>query len=109
MAKTKTETKETDETKLIKKDIGVFASLEAVKNSEGGQLITKSLKKDILSTIDQISTTYKTANHAELIALSARLSEKIALLRTIFRSSAKKKMAMDELSDVLDEDVGNEE
>lgn len=98
MAKKKSEAE-----KIIKQDIGIYSALEAVKNSEGGQLILASLQKDILSCIDTISSKYKDASHSELIALSAKLSEKLALFRTISRSPKNKKLALEELKVVLEE------
>lgn len=81
----------------IKKELGRQSSLESVRLSEGGQLIIKSLIKDINICIDSISSGYKSASHSELIALSARLAEKIALYRVLEGSSKRKKIAMDDL------------
>lgn len=89
--------------KTVRKDAEAYSALEAVKNSEGGQLITSALKNDIITAIDKISRIYKTGNHAELMAVSAELSEKIALYRTISRSSTNKKLALQELQAILDE------
>lgn len=95
--------------KIIQKDIGNYSMLEAVKSSEGGKLILNSLKRDILATIDAIAGKYKDATHAELIALSARLSERITLFRLISRSSTNKKLALEELELILAEPEENEE
>jgi hypothetical protein len=81
----------------IKKEIGRQSSLEAVKLSEGGQLIIKSLKKDISGCLDELSLKYKTSSHTEIIACCAKLSEKIALYRVLEGSSKRKKIAIDDL------------
>lgn len=94
--------------KIVRKDIENYSSLEALKNSEGGQLLIGSLQKDILSCIDVISLKYKDSSHIELVAICAKLSEKIALFRTISRSSKNKKLALDELKLVLEENPENE-
>ena len=84
--------------KIVKKDIGTFSALEAVKNSEGGKIILAALTKDVVASIDTISSKYKDCNYEQLVALCARLSERLALYRTINRSSKNKKMAQEELS-----------
>lgn len=79
------------------------SSLEAVKLSEGGQLVIKALQKDILSAINILAYSYKTVSHASLMANCASLAEKIAVYRLINGSSKSKKIAMDELKEFLAE------
>lgn len=98
-----------ERTKLVNKDIGKYMALEVLKESEGGKLITFYLKRDILTCLDKISAKYKNANHGELIALCAEMSEKLSVFRTIFRSSKNMKLAKDELQSILDESEDFEE
>lgn len=95
--------KELTPKKLIQKDIGNYASLEAVKNSEGGKLILTSLKKDVQSCLDEISSKYKTATHAELIATSAKLAERLTIYRMLTRSTKNKHLAQNQLDELLEE------
>jgi hypothetical protein len=94
--------------KAIKEDLKVYASLEAVKNSEGGKILIKSLSDDITAAIMEISAKYKEATHTELIALAAKLSERITILRSITRSSKNKDLAKEELDRLIKEE-GEEE
>lgn len=89
--------------KEVEKDIGTYQALEALKNSEGGRILIASLQKDILSCIDILSSKYKELTHTEMIALSARLGERLTLFRTISRSSKNKKLAKETLDELLKE------
>ena len=100
--------KESTPRKIVKKDIGNFSALEALKNSEGGQILIKALKKDILSTIDSISNGYKDSNYETIVSLCAKLSERISMLKTILRSTKNKKLALEELELLLTEDEEEE-
>lgn len=87
--------------KAIKEDIKTYTSLEALKNSEGGQILMKSLKKDIVFGIDEAVTKFKTASHTELIAILAKVGERLNVYRSIDRSLKNKKLAIEVL---LEED-----
>lgn len=89
----------------IKKDIEIYTKIENVKNSPGGKLLIKGLQNDIASTIDNIAANYRALSHIELIALAAKLSEKLAILKTITRSSSNKKLALDALEEAEKEDT----
>lgn len=99
----------TEKTKGVKKDIKTYSALEAVKNSEGGQILLTALKKDIVACINKISSKYRISTHSELMAICAELSEKIAVFRTLSRSSSNKKMALEELQSILDENHEEDE
>lgn len=81
----------------IEEDIKTYSSLEAVKNSEGGKLILESLKKDIITGIDILSSKYKTATHIELLGTIASITEKLSLYRSISRSTKNKNLALEAL------------
>jgi len=82
-----------------------YAIFEAVANSEGGQKITKTLKVDILSVLNEITFKYKELTHIQFIALSAKLSEKLTMLRVFARASKNKKVIIEELEAILKEDL----
>ena len=83
----------------IQEDIKKYSSLEAVGKSEGGQIILKDIKQDIVSTIDQLAN-YKELSHIELIALCAGLSEKLTMMKIMRNAKKNKDMAIE----ALDED-----
>lgn len=98
-----------DAVKSVKKDIKNYSVLEAVERSEGGQLIIKGLKKDIVSAIDRLSNEYKTASEIELRTACAVLSERITLLRAFTRAGRQKKYALKELDELLTVDSQDED
>ena len=89
----------------IQKDIKKYSSIEAVENSEGGKLLIKSLEKDVVSCIDEMSSKIKTATHIELVAIIAKMSERLTLLRAIRRAKNLKNMAAKELEFLLKEEL----
>lgn len=93
-----------DKKEEIKKDIQKFSAIEAVSRTKGGQILLKSLQKDIVSTIDELSGKYKTTSHLEMIALCAKLSEKLILLRVLNKAKKLKKLAEQELEFILQEE-----
>lgn len=84
-----------------KAQIELYGSLEAVANSKGGKVILASLKKDIISCIDSLCSKYPTASQTELIAIVARMSERLALLRSLVRAEKNKKIYIQELDELI--------
>lgn len=93
-----------DKVEEIKKDIKKFSAIDAISNTEGGKIIVKSIQKDVISSIDDLSSKYKTATHIELISLCARLSERLSLLRVLNKAKKLKKLAQEELEFILKEE-----
>ena len=94
-----------EESKIIKKDIVGYAEMEAVANSAGGKRLIKSLLSDINGSIEGICHGYREMPHFELISLSARLSERLALLRVLTRAKKNKNSAKDALSALLKDEI----
>lgn len=90
--------------KSIKEDIKKYSAIDAIKSSKGGQVLIESLQKDIVATVDNIAANYQSLTHIELIALSARLSEKLTILRVLDRSKSNKKLALEALKEAEKED-----
>lgn len=83
----------------ITKDIKKYKAVEAVANSDGGKIIEKDIKDDLISVIDQISVKYGELSHIELIALCAGLNEKLTMLRIFKNAKTNRKMAIEALED----------
>ncbi len=88
----------------IQKDIKKYSSIEAVEKSDGGKLLIASLEKDIVSCIDELSAKIKIATHIELVAIVAKMSERLTLLRVIRRAKKLKNLATKELDFLLKEE-----
>ncbi|MCG3219606.1 MAG: hypothetical protein KAR35_11380 [Candidatus Heimdallarchaeota archaeon] len=88
-----------EEKKEIQDDISRFRSIETMANSNGGKIILKEIKSDVVSTIDQLSTRYGELTHIELIALCAGLKEKLTMMRVMKNAKENKAMAIEALDD----------
>lgn len=73
--------------KEVEEDIGKYKALQVVVESEGGEILIQSLNKDIINTIDWLSSNYKTASHSDLIARCALISSHLGVLRTLKNAS----------------------
>lgn len=98
---------ESDDKKLVKNELKKYASLEAVTNSDGGKLIVKGLKQDIVSAIDQLST-YRSCPEIELRTLCAVITERLNLLRTLLHAPKNKKFALKDLELILEQEPDEE-
>ena len=88
----------------IKEAIAKHASIEAVANTKGGKIIIASLQKDITTCISELSRGYRTMPHMELVAICARLSEQLSMLRVLNKAKKLKNIAKEELEFILQEE-----
>lgn len=72
----------------IQKDISGFKEIDAVSLTKGGKKIVQSLKQDILNGVENLTRSYKTSTHMELVALCADLGAKLSLYQVL--TNAKK-------------------
>jgi hypothetical protein len=93
-----------DKKEEVKKDIKKYSAIDAVSSTPGGKVLVTSLKKDITSTIDELTSKYKTSSHIEMIALCATLHARLTLLRVLNRAKKVKKLAQEELEFILKEE-----
>jgi hypothetical protein len=88
----------------IKEVIAKHSAIESVANSKGGKIIIASLQKDITTCISDLSRGYRTMPHMELVAICARLSEQLAMLRVLNKAKKLKNLAKEELEFILKEE-----
>ncbi len=89
--------------KEIQQDIEKYASINALAGLEGGKILVKSLKSDVLSSINFLTGNYKTVPEIELRASIAKLEANLSLYRVITRAEKNKLMAIEELENILEE------
>lgn len=95
--------------KEIKKDLQNASAISVTAESEGGKIISQSLRSDLLNTVDKLAFKYKDATRDELVSLCASLASTIAMIR-VFKNSLKNKMFLaEELQKALDEEGNLEE
>lgn len=99
--------KETSEIKAVKKDRGKAASLEALQNTAGGKVLIGVLKEDIASVVEELARSYRILSHIEMLALCAKLDEKLKVLKSLNRAPKNKKLCDEELERLLNEPEEN--
>ncbi|MBV6506212.1 MAG: hypothetical protein ILNGONEN_01784 [Syntrophorhabdaceae bacterium] len=85
----------------IRKDIKEYSKIESVKESEGGKMLLKKLRADIISCIEVIDSSYKDLTHIELISHCAELHEKFEMYKVFMNATPNKKMASECLEEIL--------
>lgn len=99
-----------EQVKDVEADVKKYALLEAVENSEGGQMIIVGLKKDVVSAIEKLKSLYKTASEIELRTWCAILDSRFTMLQAYSRAGTNRKFAvetLDELMKSIDVENGN--
>lgn len=86
---------------VIEDEIKKFAKLEALASSEGGQLLYKSLMKDVVGCIDTLTIKYNTLTHLEFISLCADMKSKLDLALIMKKAKKNKEEAQKELENAL--------
>ncbi len=86
----------------IAEDLDKYEYLSILADTEGGQLLIKNLRDDVVSAIVSCSK-YKSASHAELMATCATITERLNMLRSLTRAKMNKQGALDALDKALEE------
>lgn len=102
MRKSKNKPGESEQVTLLRDELDVASSLDAVSLSEGGKALIEALTKDIVTNIERLSS-YKDKSHIELIALCADMSNKLTIVRSITRAKKNKEFLEGELMEALKE------
>jgi maltooligosyltrehalose synthase len=76
-------------------------ALAILAKSEGGQLLTKAALSDVASCVSKLTTTFKDASHAELIAHCASLLASVNMYRALVRAEGNKKQLEELLEQAL--------
>lgn len=77
--------------------------LKAVADTPGGKQLVKLLLTDVVSAVNRLESSYKTATHTELIAICAQLSSSLTLAKLLLRSKENMELLDKELENVLSE------
>ena len=90
-----------DEVLPVIEDAERYAALDGVANSEGGKILIEGLSSDCVDAIEVIRGSYKTATHAELLALCATLDARLAVLQSLQRAATNKTLARERIAELL--------
>ena len=67
-------------------ELGEKTSIKAVAESEGGKLIIRQAKREIVALIDELCGTYKKGTHPEIVSLIAKIEARTAILRILLKA-----------------------
>jgi hypothetical protein len=88
------------------KELSDKTEIQTAIESVGGQKLLKAIENDVLSSINEICSSYRTLSHIELVSVCARLSERFLLYTTMKTGIMKaKKMAQEDLDSILKEET----
>lgn len=76
-----------EELSALADDVDRFHDIKAIVDMPGGRQLIDGLTKDVVSTVNTLSTQFKTLSHTELIALCAFLNARLTLMRVLTRAS----------------------
>lgn len=91
-----------EEIKEAEEEVAKYAELEGVANSQGGKKLIESLRSDVKASVEGLCGRYMELTHIEMITLTARLNERLKLLRELTTALKKKKSAKDRLKELVD-------
>jgi len=93
--------------KEIEKDLKRYSDIEALTNTDGGKHLKKRCLDNIVSAVDTIATQFQDLTHIQMIAIAAKLNERLNMYRVL--SNAKDSVdvtreALEEALNLEDED-----
>jgi len=88
--------------KEIKESLGKLKAINVVADSEGGQLLIKTYRKDVLNSMDKLAYNYQNLSHMELVSECASLRSKLEILRTFNTSKKNEIIAENDLKELLE-------
>lgn len=87
--------------KLIADELDRVAAISAIADMEGGKLLISQLISEIVSSIDTLSTKYRTLTIQEFIGHCADMESKLSLVRTLKKARKNKDIAETDLAEAL--------
>lgn len=91
----------TPEKELVKKDLDTYAALAAVAYSEGGQILMQNLAKDIMGSIDIMSSQAGIMQEQSLRAAATKIALSLQMYRALANADGNMRNAQDELDALL--------
>ena len=76
---------------LIKDDLDIQASLSALNDSAGGQILVKSLLRDIIDGVNEIASKHNKLTQQEFISIGAKIKTSIDMVQVLSGAESNKK------------------
>lgn len=90
-----------DSLEEIAGDADDYASLKAVADQRGGQLLVDTLIRNAVFTMDSLAANIGTLSHSEIVSMVTRFDERLQLARSLTRASDNLKAADEQLEEAL--------
>lgn len=90
--------------KSLKKELGDYAAIDTIAKMDGGLAVAKSLRQDVLNSVDRLANNYQELSHAELMGLCATLRANLGVIRVFKNAGTNKKILEEELDLALKEE-----
>lgn len=90
-----------EKVEMLNKDIELQKSIAEVGNSKGGKILTKSLLKDVIDSIEKLGNNHSKMSLQEFVSLGAKVRANLDLLQVISRSEGNLKYYQDLLEEEL--------
>lgn len=90
-----------NEIEKLQDDLDNLKKLDVIADSEGGKVLIETLTKDIVSSIDSLCSNFQTASHIELIAVIAKIKERLNIIRVLTRAKENKEFLSKEIKEML--------
>jgi hypothetical protein len=97
------------EVEELKDELGVAISLKHLHDSEGGRILIDGLVSDIMSALDILCGGISELSHTEMIALVAKIKERIDIVRVLTSAKANKEVYEDLLTEAMRVEKENEQ
>lgn len=85
----------------IASDADDYASLKAVADQRGGQLLIDTLIRNAIFTMENLAANIGTLSHSEIVIMVTRFDERLQLARSLTRASTNLKAADEQLESAL--------
>lgn len=87
--------------KEIINDLDRLKSINVMSSSEGGQLMIKSIRKEVVNSLDKLAYNYNSLTHIEMLAECANLRARLEMLRLFEASKANQLIAEEDLAQII--------
>lgn len=88
----------------IKESLDRVKSINVVSQTEGGKIIVKRFKNDILNSLDKLAYNYQQYSHTELISECANLRARLDILQTFTEAKRNQLIAEEDLASAISEE-----
>jgi hypothetical protein len=92
---------DTAEIELARAELNTYSALAAIANTEGGQVLMKSLASDAMNAIDTLSAQAGVMSEQTLRAMGMKIATTLHMYRALANADSNRRGAQEELDALL--------